>query len=447
MAPSDRPNILVVMADQLRRSALGCYGDGNVKTPNIDRLAAAGVRFEAASSSYPICVPFRFTFMTGQYAHSRRVPAIEWRMAPAERTLADVFNAAGYDTIYVGKWHLYGGHGHGKEFKRVNKTPVPRAHRGRWQRWLGFELANDPEESWYFEDDDPKPRRVKGFQTDGLSDLMMRELGWRDGSRPFLAVLSVEPPHPPLRPPPADWERWRARKIALPPNVRAAKGLTLEAIRQRRRAYYALVENFDRNVGRIAEFLETSGLARRTIVVLVSDHGELGGAHGLVEKSWPFEESIGIPLIVADPRMGGRKGRAIADPVASEDLMPTLIGLAGLAPEAGLPGADLTPLVRSDRTKLQREGVLLEFVADHRPTRPFHRSVWRGFRTARHKYVVRGPDHEGKPWALFDLAEDPYEMRNLVRVSEARELLQRMHVRLGKALRDAGDDYRLSSLE
>ena len=88
------PNVIVILCDQLRRQALGCYGDGDAVTPQIDGLAADGVRFANACSTYPICVPFRFTMMTGQYAHTRLVPGIEWRMSPAERTLADEFNEA-----------------------------------------------------------------------------------------------------------------------------------------------------------------------------------------------------------------------------------------------------------------------------------------------------------------------------------------------------------------
>ena len=107
-----RPNIILIISDQLRRQALGCYGDPNVSTPNIDALAAAGARFDAASSTYPVCVPFRFTLMTGEYAHTRFIPSIEWRMSPAERTLADEFNDAGYATALFGKWHLYGNFGH-----------------------------------------------------------------------------------------------------------------------------------------------------------------------------------------------------------------------------------------------------------------------------------------------------------------------------------------------
>ena len=135
--PADRPNIIVILSDQLRRDALGAYGDRNVRTPHIDALAEGGTRFANACSTYPICVPFRFSLMTGQYAHSRLVPGIEWRMSPAERTLADEFNDAGYETVYLGKWHLYGDPWHVTDDAdlpdpglKINLTRVPRAKMG-----------------------------------------------------------------------------------------------------------------------------------------------------------------------------------------------------------------------------------------------------------------------------------------------------------------------------
>ena len=129
----NRPNILILLSDQLRRQALGCYGDPDARTPNMDGLARDGVRFTAANATYPVCVPFRFTLMTGEYAHSRLAPAIEWSMSPAERTLADEFNERDYETVYIGKWHLDGGHGRMGSAKQCGMTPVRRAQQGRWQ--------------------------------------------------------------------------------------------------------------------------------------------------------------------------------------------------------------------------------------------------------------------------------------------------------------------------
>ena len=109
-------------------AALSCYGDPNVATPAIDALADSGARFDAASATYPVCVPSRFTLMTGEHAHTRFVPSIEWRMSPAERTLADEFNEAGYDTAYFGKWHLHGNFGvlPGHNVVKASRTAIPR---------------------------------------------------------------------------------------------------------------------------------------------------------------------------------------------------------------------------------------------------------------------------------------------------------------------------------
>ena len=151
MKASSRPNILIVLSDQLRRHALSSYGDPNILTPHLDALADRGVRFENACSTCPICVPFRFTLMTGLFAHDRKVPGIEYRMSPQERTLADDFNEAGYETIYVGKWHLDGGHGRMGSARQVGRTQIKKRYRGRWQKWFGFELRNGPFDTFYFE--------------------------------------------------------------------------------------------------------------------------------------------------------------------------------------------------------------------------------------------------------------------------------------------------------
>jgi arylsulfatase A-like enzyme len=409
------PNLIVVLCDQLRRQAIGCYGDADAVTPHIDRLASDGVRFVNSCSTYPICVPFRFTMMTGHYAHTRLVPGIEWRMSPAERTLADEFNEAEYETVYIGKWHLDGGHGRMGSAEQTNLTPVRRPYQGRWQKWLGFELRNGPHDTWYFEDDDPTPKRIDGYQTDGLFDLAMDHLrNGRDKSKPFHLLLSVEPPHPPYEAPTDLEAAWVDRDIQLPPNFRADSDETRARLIAQRRTYYAMIENLDSNVERLRRFLIDERLEQNTIVVFLSDHGELLGAHGLVSKQQPFEESVGMPLIVFDPRQPDRAGSVIYEPTCTEDLFPTFLGLAGLQPRDQLPGRDLSGLVAGSQDDLSRPGVLLEFVAELRERQPFYDEVWRGFRSRRFKYTVKGDKNGAQPWQLFDLETDPYEMTNLV---------------------------------
>ena len=423
-----RPNILILLCDQLRRQALSIYGDPNIHTPHIDALAARGVRFQNACSTYPICVPFRFTFMTGLYAHGRKVPGIEYRMSPAERTLADEFNQAGYETIYIGKWHLDGGHGRMGSALECGRTPVRREHQGRWGKWFGFELRNAPFDTYYFEDAEPTPIKIEGYQTDGLFAIGMNYLEQvRDEERPFCMVISVEPPHDPFEAPAELQRAWEQRAIVLPENFAAASDEQRDRFILDRKRYYAMVENLDHNVGRMSEFLQRRGLADDTVVVFLSDHGELGGSHGLRGKQWPYEESTGIPVVVCDPRTPERAGALIADPICTEDFFPTLLGLAGLQPSSTLPGTDLTPLLHGQIERLQREGVLLEFVAELRDGAIFHEWVWRGFRTTRFKYAVRGDKFGAEPWQFFDLEKDPQERINLLASTEHAEEIARHH--------------------
>ncbi|MEE2710394.1 MAG: sulfatase [Gemmatimonadota bacterium] len=436
-----RPNILIFLCDQLRRQALSVYGDPNISTPHIDALAEKGVRFTNACSTYPICVPFRFTMITGEYAHTRKVPGIEYRMSPAERTVADEFNEAGYETIYVGKWHLDGGHGRMGSAVQCGRTKVLPTHQGRWEKWFGFELRNGPFDTYYFEDDDPEPRPVTGYQTDGLCDIAMRYLAeGRDASRPFCTVISVEPPHDPFEAPEALQAAWEAREISLPDNFTPADTEQRKQFILARKRYYAMVENVDWNVGRITTFLKEKHLEDNTVVMFLSDHGELNGSHGLRGKQWPFEESVGIPLIVYDPN-AQNSGASLDDPVATEDLLPTTLGLAGLTPRNELPGTDLTDLIHGRCSRLPREGVMLEFVAELRQGLPFYDWVWRGFRTKRYKYTVRGDNMGGTPWQFFDLGQDPGELKNLIDDPACKAEIAQHHRLLVDRMQETEDHF------
>jgi len=439
-----RPNIIFLLSDQLRRSALACYGDPNIATPHLDQLAADGVKFTCANSTSPICVPYRFTLMTGQYAHDRYVPGIEYRMSPAERTLADEFNDAGYETIYVGKWHLDGGHGRKNIATAVScdRRPIPRRRQGRWQKWMAFELRNGPFDTYYFEDDDPKPRKIEKYQTDGLFELAMDYLKDREEKdKPFSCVISFEPPHPPFEAPAELEQAWADRALDLLPNFKTKTDQEREARLRNLRNYYAMTENIDANVGRLRAFLKENGLDQNTIIVFTADHGEMAGSHGLGEKQQPYEESVGVPLIVFDPSRPGLAGRTVAEPTCTEDLYPTLLGLCDLVPQQSCPGTNLAPLVRGDTDSIDRDGVLLEFVAELRPTMVWADETWRGLRTRRYKYAVKGDINGADPWQLFDLEEDPFELNNLVDDPAHADLATQLHRQLRDLLIETGDDW------
>ncbi len=454
-----KPNVLVILADQMRGQAMGCAGDPNVDTPNLDRLAAEGVRFSAACSTYPICVPFRFTMMTGEHAHTRHVPGLAYRMSPAERTIAHEFNDAGYETSYVGKWHLYGNHPDNLPGTKWRDIRVPDAYRGGFRDWHGFEIANDYFDTWV-QHGSGEPKQLEKYQTDGLTDIAMQRLDELSvGENPFFMVLSVEPPHNPYEAPAALMEKYRKKDLVYRDNVMfrpdsewewiskqccawKADDMSLmpedEAkvhVKECLAGYYAQIENLDQNVGRLLARLEALGIAGDTDVVFVSDHGDMHNSHGFFNKQFPFEESINIPLIVRSARQGIEGGRVIDEPVCTEDLFPTLLGLAGITVRTEKPGLDLVPVMRDEVSELARKGVYLEFVAELRSAMPFFQAPWRGFRTGRYKYILL----RGEPFALYDLERDPYEMKNLIKDEEHAEIRDALHADLISYANESGD--------
>ncbi len=444
------PNVILVLADQLRRDALGCYGDRAVKTPNIDKLASEGVRFTHACSTNPVCVPYRFSLMTGECSHSRLVPAINWRMSPREHTLADEFNEGGRHSVYIGKWHLYGGLGPGY-FKR----PIPRAHQGRWKEWYGFEFRNHYTDNVCFFNDDPTPIPLPGFQTDALFDLAAKRIHARPRDQAFAMVISVEAPHPPYDEAPEPYaSRWKDREMPLPANFMQpgyvdvdAKGwsapLTQENVAetlQNCRAYYAMIENLDANMAKLRAVLEAEGIAQDTIIVFTADHGEHGGAHCLREKQYPYEESVGVPLVVWGPGAGVQKGVSFPEPTCTEDMFPTLLGLADVGVPDGLPGDDLSGLIFGEHPAPTRPGVMLEFIQELRPGVAFHGKAYRGFRSLRYKYVVAGKESGGlKPTLFFDLRADPCELHNLIDDPRHAEAIRQHHGWLLERMKETDD--------
>jgi len=421
-----QPNILFILADQMRRGTLGCYGMADAKTPHMDSLAASGVRFTTACSSFPVCLPYRFTLMTGQRALSRGVPCTDWRMSPSEPTLADAFRAGGYRTIYLGKWHLFGS---------TREGWVAPDHRGRFDYWEGWEARADNHfTTQTFLGPNRESKTYKGFQTDLMTDRAIELLAEHVAAgtdQPFFMMLSVEPPHPPYTAPPLYAGQWQSAEFDLPPNFMFAstdtgpepkiKDKARPTLLRTRRHYHGMVQNLDDNVGRLMAALDHSGLASNTIVVLTSDHGQMDGAHSILQstKRNPYEEAIGVPLIVMDPRRRERASATIDEVIGTEDLFPTLLGLAGIPVPEGLAGADCSDLISGAISSLDRPGLLL-YLTNHKD----HDSVWfkKGWRALRTKdalYACWGPRHGPmEPWHLYRLDEDPWQMNDLVKRDE-----------------------------
>jgi len=241
---------------------------------------------------------------------------------------------------------------------------------------------------------------------------------------------------------PPEWYQENGPGGAIDPRDPASVDRVFEANMQ---SYYAMIEVIDANMGRLAQVLRRAGLADNTILVFLSDHGELGGSHGLLGKAEPWEESIAIPLIVNGGGAGLVPGGRVCDlPLHTEDLFATFIGLAGsdVAPMA--PRENFAPFLLGRAPEPTRDGVLLEFVTETRANRAYFDETWRGIRTRGHKYTVLGTRAGARPWQLFDLTSDPFEQQNLVDDPKLAAIATDLHRRLIALLDASADDYALA---
>ncbi len=392
-----KPNILWIIADQHRGQAMSCAGDPNIETPSMDALAAQGTRFTRAYSTCPLCSPFRATLFTGQYPSTHGVVSNHRPLLPRQPVLADVLRGAGYHTSYMGKWHISGGC-FGHHF-------VSPWFRPGWDDWLGWENCNSHFDFNYGVGNSPRVHRCTQFMTDFLTDRTLAWLEERRADQPWFHVVSTEPPHGPHVAPQEYMDAFAAGELALRPNVpRDAESVA--QLEPRMRGYYAQVKNVDDNMGRILHALERLGLSEDTIVCYFSDHGEMMGSHGRMNKGAPDEESCSIPLIVRGP--GIESGRCSDALIGGIDLMPTMLSLAGVTPPASVEGEDLSSLVRGESargnefTYIQHEHCIFPEAAD---------TVWRNVRSEEWSCTWRLTDGEAR---LHNLIDDPFEMHNLI---------------------------------
>lgn len=419
----DKVNILTIMSDQHSRRVLGCYGDPLVRTPNLDALAADGMRFSDAYCPAPLCVPSRMSFMTSRTPGRNRVWNNAHVLSSGIPTWAHILGASGYETALIGRMHFVGAdqrHGFARrpagEFG--SQHPGVPVHGGpMWQHFPGstcgqcregVEIAGcgHTHYQWCDETYTEAARRY------------LREYAAGRQERPFAAVLGYFLPHCPYialkelfdyyydrvtiptveAVQPEDIRRFRADRDIL-------RELPEERIRVARAAYFGLVEHLDRLIGTVLACLEETGLAENTLVVYCSDHGEMAGEHGCWWKSCYYEDSAGVPLIA---RLPGRiAAGTVCDAVCGlADLGVTYADLAG-APFKPCPdGHSLLPLLAGERPATWPNRVFSELV-DSRgllPSRMIRRDRWKLWLTA------SGPEAEP---VLFDLAQDPGELHNL----------------------------------
>ncbi|MEM0922538.1 MAG: choline-sulfatase [Pseudomonadota bacterium] len=421
-----RPNIVLIMADQLAPHFTGAYGHPLVKTPHMEALAARGARFDAAYCNAPLCAPSRFSFMSGQlvtriaaYDNAAEFPA-------SVPTFAHYLRQAGYRTCLSGKMHFVGPDQlHGFE-ERLTTDIYPSDH-----AWTpDWELPDERIDKWYHNMDSVREAGVAAttfqIEYDEETAFLARRRIFEyamEGVGPFCLVASFIHPHDPYVARPEWWDLYDPAEIDMPDadapmdphTARLMKGIeadkvavTEDQVRNARHAYYANTSYFDSKVGVILQALEESGQIDNTLVIVTADHGDMLGERGLWYKMAMFEHSARVPLIMAGP--GVVEGR-VAQACSLVDLLPTFLDAAGWQGTLGMPidGRSLLPLARGEAEGDPDEAVV-EYCAEcaSHPIFMIRRGVW--------KYIHCDID----PPQLYNLAEDPGERRNLAETKVSR---------------------------
>ncbi len=420
---SDQPNLLFVFADQWRAQACGYAGDPNVQTPRLDGFAAESVNFSHAVSGCPVCSPYRASLLTGQYPLTHGMVVNDQSLRVGEFTsFADALNAAGYQTGYIGKWHI---DGHGR-----SRFVLPERRLG-FQFWRGFECTHDYNHSPYYADSD-EARLWEGYDAAAQTTEACRFLREERDGRPWALFVSWGPPHNPYETAPEEFRAlYRPEDLVLRPNVPP------EAEAQARTdlaGYYAHCSALDSCFGRLLDELEGLGLAGDTVVVFTSDHGDMLGSHGVHRKQWPYEESIRVPFLLRGP---GLAARTVVTPLDAPDVMPTLLSLCGVAIPETVEGRDWSAVARGEAPDTGHSAVL----ACYLPFHEWHYSrggrEYRGLCTDRYTYVR----DLGGPWLLFDNEEDPYQQTNLVGEVSHGEAREALEAQLQQRLAAMGDQF------
>ena len=422
-------NILIVMADQLNPFAVGCYGSQAARTPNIDRLASEGIRFDAAYCNSPLCTPARYAFMTGRYVSRCGGYDNAAYLPSTVATFAHYLRMMGYRTALSGKMHFIGPdqlHG----FEERHTTDIYPADFGWVPDWTRPDERID---LWYHNMSSVVQAGVAATTSQLAFDEETGTQALRAihdhargvDERPLCLVASFTHPHDPYAAPKRFWDLYEDADIPMPRvprpapadndphSLRLEKVIARDAVdvmdddvKRARRGYFANTSYIDHWLGRLRDGLEECGLAEDTTVLFLSDHGDMLGERGLWYKMSFYEWSLRIPMILHRPGEAG--GKKVAAPVSQVDVLPTLLRLASEATGAAIPeavdpldGRDLIDIAENDKGGAGL--TIAEYLGEGtgQPMLMIREGQW--------KYTCC----PGDPEQLFDLAADPYELNDL----------------------------------
>lgn len=462
---ADRPNIVFVFCDQLRQAAVGCYGQDPVVTPNLDRFAAESRVLTHCTTTQPVCTPYRAMLFTGRYPFATGMHANCNSNSPVhlsddERCLTDVLADGGYSMGYLGKLHLHrptetdveygeGPRGNGVVWDAFT-PPGPGRH--GVQFWYSYGCCDKHLDPHYWTGNTGPEQRVDPHEwsvrheTDVAIEFLRNTGGrYRDTDRPFMLMVSHNPPHPPFDQVPDEYlEPFRDmsfEQLLNRPNVQVPAEQR-ERARMDAAQYFAAIHGIDQQFGRLLATLDELSLSDETIVIFTADHGELMHSHGLMQKNWWYDESLLVPYLIRWP---GRIKPGRDDLLLSAvDHLPTMLGLAGLADQvpAQVQGADRSSVLLSQGG--ERPDSAFYLWPDARlGARDNPISTARGVRTHRHLYVVARDDDGNEQRMLYDCEADPYQMNDIA--GQQGEVVNRLHEELERWLRRTDDSFEMKT--
>ncbi|HEX29932.1 TPA: DUF4976 domain-containing protein [Candidatus Poribacteria bacterium] len=459
----DKPNILFIMSDDHASHAMSCYGSRINETPNLDRIAYEGMRFDNCFCTNSICSPSRASILTGTYSHVNGVTTLATKFDGRQLTFPKLLQKAGYQTAVIGKWHL----GHGGIHDPTGFD--------YWNVLPGQGLYHDPEMI-----EMGKRKVYRGYATDIITDLSLEWLERRDKSRPFCLLCHHKAPHRPWEPDErharlyedieipepetfnddyADRARAAAEakmRIERDLNERDLKGPVPSGFspeEEKRWRYQRFIKDYlrciasvDDNVGRLLDYLDEEGLTENTIVIYTSDQGFFLGDHGWFDKRFMYEESLRMPFIIRYPREI-KPGTVNENIILNVDFAPTFLDYAGVEVPEEMQGRSFRPLLNGELPEGWQTSMYYRYwmhLAHHYVYAHY------GIRTMRYKLIYHYAEALGQPgavdepkepeWELFDLEKDPYEMKNVYNDPQYADVVRELKDELHRLQQEVGDE-------
>lgn len=430
---TSKPNIVLLLADDMHFRALGCQGNNQVYTPNIDQLAKDGMRFTHCHVSNPICTPSRAALLTGQYGFQNGVTFFGHRLNNNSPRMPALLKEQGYQTAFTGKWHNNGRpleHG----FTQMKHTFL-----GGMHGYDSIPVVNGLHDS---------PYEIKRYPTEVFTESTLELL--HNAANPYFLMYSLTAPHDPRSAPPEYEAMYDADAISLPENfmrnptfdpgtleIRDEKllrrPLNPNELKREIAKYYAMITHLDHQIGLILEFLKRTGQMDSTYIVFAADNGLALGSHGLLGKQTMYEEGIRVPLIVKGPGItAGSECGALVDLM---DLSATFVELSGGTPTETMRAKSLVPLLMKRDDAPERETIFSHY--DERGGNDDAIHLFRMVKDKRYKlirYLKQGKDE------LFDLQNDPYELKDLATSPEHQEVKAGLSSRLQEWQKEMNDD-------